>query len=150
MDKQRLQNDLKESMLAKDVVRTSVLRMLISAINYYEIQKGGANYVATAEDVLKVIQAQAKQRKDSIEQFEKANRPDLADKELVELKILEGYLPEQMPEDEIKKIVESTIAETNATSMHDMGKVMGRLNEKLKDKADMGVVSNLVKSKLQS
>ena len=148
MDKQQLQNDLKQSMLAKDVVKTSVLRMLISAINYYEIKKGGAGYVATPEDVLKVTQTQAKQRKDSIEQFEKADRPELAQKEKDELKILESYLPEQMSEDEVKKIVNETITETGATNMQDIGKVMGSLTPKLKDKADMGIVSKLVRENL--
>jgi len=101
MTKTDLQQQLKESMLARSELRTSVLRLLLSAINYYEIQKGGAGYVATEEDVLGVIQNQAKQRRDSIEEFKKAGRQELADKESKELEILSVYLPAQMTDEEI-------------------------------------------------
>ncbi len=148
MDKQKLQEELKESMLAKDELRTSVIRLLLSAINYYEIQKGGAGYSASDEDVLSVIQKEIKQRKDSIEQFKNAGRQELADKEQKELEILQKYLPEQMSEEEVKSIVQQTIQETGAKTITDMGKVMGALNAKLKGKADMGMVSQLVKSSL--
>jgi len=148
MTKQKLQEDLKESMLAKDTEKTSVLRMLISAIGYLEIEKGGAGYVATEEDVASVVQKEAKQRRDSIAEFERANRPELADKEKKELEILEAYLPEQMSEEEVKKIVEETITEAGASTIQDMGKVMGVLNNKLKGRADMGMVSRLVREKL--
>ena len=137
-------------MLAKDELKTSVLRMLLSAINYYEIQKGGAGYAATEEDVLAVIQNQAKQRRDSIEQFKNAGRQELADKEQKELEILQTFLPEQMGEEEVKKIIDQTISETGASTIQDMGKVMGALMPKVKGKADMGMVSNLVKQKLTS
>lgn len=150
MDKNKLKEELKQSMLAKDEVRTSVLRLLLSSLNYYEIQKGGAGYEATPEDILAVIQKEAKQRRDSIEEFKKAGRQELVDKEQGELDILQTFLPEQMSEDEVQKIVEETIAETGANSMADMGKLMGTLGGKLKGKADMGVVSNLVRSKLTS
>lgn len=150
MDKTKLQEDLKASMMARDEIRTSVLRMLLSGVNYYEIQKGGAGYTATPEDILSVVQKEAKQRRDSISEFEKAGRQELADKEKKELEILLVFLPDQMSEDEVRNIVEQTITETGATSMNDMGKLMGALNGKLKGKADMGMVSNLVKSKLTS
>lgn len=150
MNKQSLQEELKASMMARDELRTSVLRLLLSAINYYEIQKGGAGYVATQEDVLSVIQKEAKQRRDSIEEYKKAQRQELVDKEQKELDILQAFLPEQMGEDEINLIVEQTIKETNSTSMQDMGKLMGALNGKLKGKADMGIVSGIVRSKLNS
>src|SRR3990167_3727110 len=140
MDKQKFQEELKKSMLAKDELRTSVLRLLLSAINYYEIQKGGAGYVASKEDVLSVIQKEVKQRRDSIEEYKKAGRQELVDKEQKELEILQTFLPEQMNEDEVKKIVEETIKETGAKTMAEMGKVMGSLNTKLKGKADMGLV----------
>ena len=148
MDKQKLQEELKQSMLAKDELRTSVLRLLLSAINYYEIQKGGAGYTASEEDVLSVIQKEAKQRRDSIEEFKKAERQELVDKETGELNILQAFLPQQMGEDEIRSIVEQTITETNASSIQDMGKVMGALTGKLKGKADMGMVSQIVRTKL--
>ncbi len=150
MDKAKLQEELKQSMLAKDELRTSVLRLLLSAINYFEIQKGGAGYVATEEDVMSVISNQAKQRRDSIEEYKKAERPELADKEQKELDILQAFLPEQMGEEEVKKIVEETISQTGAASIQDMGKVMGALNAKLKGKADMSLVSNLVRQKLSA
>lgn len=150
MTKQDLQNELKTSMLARDELRTSVIRLLLSAINYYEIQKGGAGYIATDEDVLSVIQKEVKQRKDSIEQFKQANRQELVDKETKELEILQTYLPEQMAESEIKSIVEQTIKEVGASSITDMGKVMGTLTPKLKGKADMGTVSRMVKESLSS
>lgn len=150
MTKQKLQEELKQSMLSRDELRTSVLRLLLSAINYYEIQKGGAGYTASEEDVLAIVQKEAKQRRDSIAEFEKAGRQELVDKESAELNILQAFLPEQMGEDEVRNIVEQTITEVGATSMADMGKLMGALNSKLKGKADMSIVSNLVRSKLTS
>lgn len=150
MDKQKLQEELKQSMLAKNALRTSVLRLILSSLNYYEIQKGGAGYSATPEDVLSVIQKEAKQRRDSIEEFNKAGRQELVDKEQQELDILQTFLPQQMGEEEIKSIVEQTISETGATTITDMGKIMGALNAKLKGKADMGLVSTLVRQKLTS
>src|SRR3989344_2103063 len=136
MNKQKLQEELKYSMLARDELKTSVLRMVLSAINYYEIQKGGAGYEATEEDVMLVIQKEAKQHNDSIEQFKNAGRQDLVDKETKELEILKQYLPEQMGEDEIKKLIEESISQTGASSLQDMGKVMSALMPKLKGKAD--------------
>lgn len=150
MTKQDLQQKLKESMLAKEELKTSVLRLLLSAINYYEIQKGGAGYEATEEDVLSVIQKEVKQRRDSIEEYKKANRPELAEKEQKELQILQEFLPEQMSEDDVKKIVDETLAELKPTGMQDMGKIMSALTAKLKGKADMGIVSRLVREELSS
>lgn len=150
MDKVKLQEELKQSMLAKNELKTSVLRMLISAINYYEIQKGGAGYSATAEDVLSMIGSQVKQRRDSIEEYNKANRPELAQKEQQELEILQTYMPEQMSEEEVKKIVEEAVSQNGASTIQDMGKVMGILMPKVKGKADGSLVSNLVKQALTS
>lgn len=148
MNKQKLQEELKQSMLAKNELKTSVLRMLLSAINYYEIQKGGAGYEASEEDVLSVIQSQVKQRRDSIEQFKNAGRQELADKEQKELELLQVYLPEQMGEEEIRKLVKEAITQTGAASMQDMGKVMGYLTPKTKGKADGSFVSKLVRESL--
>jgi len=146
--KKDLQEELKQSILARDELKTSVLRMLLSAINYYEIQKGGAGYQATDEDVMSVIQKDAKQHNDSIEQFKNAGRQDLVDKESEELEILKQYIPTQMNEEEIKKLVEEAIAQTGATTITDMGKVMAALMPKLKGKADGGLVSKIVKDSL--
>jgi uncharacterized protein YqeY len=148
MNKQQLQEALKQSMLARNELKTSVLRMLLSAINYYEIQKGGAGYQASEEDILTVTQNQAKQRRDSIEQFKIAGRQELVDKETKELEILNTYLPEQMGEAEITKLVKEAIAETGASSMADMGKVMGVLMPKVKGKADGNLVSKIVRENL--
>ena len=148
MNKKKLQEELKQSMLARDELKTSVLRMVLSAINYYEIGKGGAGYEATDEDVMEVIQKEAKQHNDSIEQFKNAGRQDLVDKETKELEILKAYLPAQMNEEEIKKLVEKTISQTGASSIQEMGKVMAVLMPKLKGKADGGLVSKIVKDSL--
>lgn len=148
MNKEKLQQELIDAMKSGDETRKSTIRMLISAINYYEIEKGGAGYSATPEDILIVIEKEAKKRRDSISEYGKANRQDLVDKEQSELDILETYLPEKMSEEEIRKIVDETISETNASTMQDMGKLMGALNGKLKGKADMGIVSNIVREKL--
>lgn len=150
MKKETLQQDLKEAMIAKDAERVSTLRMLISAIGYHEIQKGGAGYNATEEDVMQVIQSEAKKRRDAIEQYQNAGRHDLADKETRELKMLEKYLPEQMGEEEIKRLVDEAIKQTDATSIQDMGKVMSALMPKVKGKADGGLVSKIVKDSLNS
>ena len=148
MFKQKLQEELKQSMLAKDTLRTSVLRMLLSAINYYEIKKGGAGYEATDEDVLSVIQKEAKQHRDSIEQFTKAGRQDLVDKETKELELLQTYLPKQISEREVNNLVKEAIKQTGATGVKDMGKVMGALMPKIKGKADGGIVIKVVKETL--
>ncbi len=148
MSKKQLQEELKQSMLAKDELKTSVLRLLLSAIGYYEIQEGGAGYEATDENVLSVIQKEVKQRKDSIEQFQNAGRQDLADKETNELNILQIYLPKQMSEEEIRVLVKDAIEQTDASSIQDMGKVMGALMPKVKGKADGTLVSQIVKTKL--
>lgn len=150
MTKQELQNQLKEAMLAKDVLKTSVLRLLLSAINYYEIQKGGAGYSASEEDVLSVIQKEAKQRNDSIEHYKLANRQDLVDKEQKELDILKAYLPAQMTEEEIQLLVKDAVAKTGASTPQDIGKVMGLLIPQTKGKADGSLISKIVKEKLST
>lgn len=150
MLKAQLREELKQAMLAKKELKLSVIRMLVSAITYYEIDKGGAGYEATDEDVLAVIEKQVKQRKDSIEQYEKAGRQELADKEKQELAMLEKYLPEQMSEDEIRSLVKEAIVTTGATSPQDMGKVMGALKTSTKGKADGALVSKIVRESLSS
>ncbi len=148
MLKQQLRDELKKSMLARETVNTSVLRMTLSAVGYYETQKGGAGYEATDEDVLIVIQKEVKQHRDSIEQFTAGGRQDLVDKETKELEILQKYLPAQMSEAEVKKLVVEAVKKTGAVSITDMGKVMGTLMPKVKGKADGGLVSKLVREEL--
>jgi uncharacterized protein len=148
MTKAQLKEELKQSMLARDAEKTSTLRMVISALGYYEIEKGGAGYEATEEDIEAVLQKQAKQRRDSIEQFKAGGRDELAEKETKELTLIESYLPEQMSEEEVGKLVEEAIKQTGATTAADMGKVMGALMPKVKGKADGTLVSRLVREKL--
>lgn len=150
MLKQKLKDELKESMLARNTLKTSVLRMLLSSLNYYEIQKGGAGYEATDEDTLSVIQKEAKQRRDSIEEFKKANRQDLADKEIKELEMLQVYLPAQMEEEEIRNLVQEAINQTGAKTIAEIGKIMGVLMPKIKGKADGGLVNKIVREFLTS
>src|SRR5579863_3883782 len=127
MTKAQLKEELKQSMLAKDADKTSTLRMVISALGYYEIEKGGAGYEATEEDVQTILQKQAKQRRDSIEQFKAGGRDELAEKETNELKIIESYLPQQMSEEEVKKLVDEAVSQTGASTPADIGKVMSAL-----------------------
>jgi len=135
-------------MLARDELKTSVLRMLISAIGYFEIQKGGAGYIATEDDILFVTEKQAKQRRESIDQFKKASRYDLADKEEKELEILKTYMPEQMSDEKLREEIKKNILETGAKTVADMGRVMSILVAKLKGQADMTKVSRILKEEL--
>ena len=148
MLKQQLQEELKQAMKNQEELQKSVLRMLLSAITYFEINKGGAGYEATDEDVLVVIDKQVKQRKDSIEQFEKAGRQELADKEKEEMALLQKYLPEQMSEDDLRSIVKETIATMGSVTIADMGKVMGAVMPKVKGKADGNLVGKIVREAL--
>ncbi len=144
-----LQEYMKAAMLDKDADKLSTLRMLKSSIQYAEINKG-AGYQATDEDVLDVIGKEVKKRRESMDLYEKGGRPELADKEKKELEVLLGYMPEQMGEDEVTKLVADAIAQSGATTMQEMGKVMGILMPQVKGKADSTMVSNLVRAKLTS
>ena len=149
MLKDKLQEDMKSAMVAKDELRLSVNRMLKSAVQYFEIQKGGAGYEATDEDILDVIGKEIKKRRESIELYKQGGRDEAAEKEQKELEILESYLPEQMPEEEVEKLVKEAVSQTGAKTMQDMGKVMGALMPKVKGKADATLVSDLVRKQLQ-
>lgn len=149
MLKDKLQEDMKSAMIAHNEEKLSTLRMLKSALQYAEIAKG-PDHQATDEEVLDVIAKEIKKHRESIDLYEKGGRPELVDKEKKELEILQSYLPEQMSEDEVKTLVDEAISSTGATSMQDMGKVMGALMPKVKGKADNSLVSNLVKQKLTS
>lgn len=148
MLKDKIQEDLKNAMLAKDEQKLSTVRMLKSALQYFEIQKGGAGYEASDEDVLEVIEKEIKKRKESIELYKQGGRQDAADKEQKELEILQAYLPEQMSEDEVRSLIKEAIASTGATTPQDMGKVMGTLMPKVKGKADATLVSTIVREEL--
>jgi len=150
MQKQKIQDDLKQAMLAKDEERLSVIRMLKSAIQYFEIQKGGAGYEATDEDVMDVVGREIKKRRESIEMYKNGNRPELAAKEERELTILQTYLPEQLDEETVRALVTEAVNQTGATTMQDMGKVMAALMPKVKGKADGNLISSLVREKLSN
>lgn len=147
MLKDNLEEDIKKAMLARDENVLSTLRMLKSAIQYAEINKG-VNYSATDDDILDVISKEVKKRRESIDLYEKGGRPELADKEKKELDIIQGYLPDQLEENEIKKLAKEAVSATNASGIQDMGKVMGVLMQQVKGKADPGLVSSIVKSML--
>lgn len=144
--KDQIQEDLKTAMFAKDSVSLLAIRALKASILKFETSGSGKEL--NDEVVIDLAKKEVKQRKDSIEQFEKAGRPELAEKEMAEIKILEKYIPTQMSEEEIKKIVEETMKETGANSAKDMGKLMGALMGKVKGKADGGLVNKVVKEAL--
>jgi uncharacterized protein YqeY len=136
---------MKSAMRAKEPARLSTIRLLLAAIKQREVDE---RIELDDAAVLGVIEKMVKQRRESIAQFEKAARNDLADVEKAEIQVLSGYLPQQMSADEVEKAVQSAISETGAAGAKDMGKVMAALKAKLAGKADMGKVSALVKSKL--
>jgi len=140
--------DLKEAMRAKETIKTAVLRMLKSAFKYGAIEKSGADAELSQEDAIQVVRKQAKQRRDSIESFEKGGRTDLAEKERKELEILNSYLPQAMNPDELAKIVRETIAEVGATSKAQMGAVMKALQAKVAGRADGKTLSTEVAKQL--
>src|SRR5689334_1189207 len=118
----KLKADLREAQLARNEIKVSTLRLLISEINNARIAKGGG---LSDEDILGVVKREAKKRKESVEAFKNAGRVEAADKEEAELKILEAYLPAQLPTEELTKLVEEAINELGATSTADIGKVIG-------------------------
>ncbi|MFY9621854.1 MAG: GatB/YqeY domain-containing protein [Pyrinomonadaceae bacterium] len=146
--KEQIISDMTAAMKAQDAARTSTLRMVKAAIMNREKDGGGE---LTDEDVQKLLRSQVKQRRDSVEQYEKANRPDLADKEQAEIAIIETYLPQSASQEEVDQAVLAAIAETGASSMKDMGGVMKAAMAKLAGKnAEGKMVSETVKAKLGS
>ena len=145
---QQVDADLKEAMRAKDAIRLGVLRMLKSALKYGAIEKSGADAELNDADAVQVIRKQAKQRQDSIASFEKGGRPELAEKEKVELAILNAYLPQQLSAQELTRIVRETIAEVGATSKAQMGVVMKALQAKVAGQADGKTLSLEVQKQL--
>lgn len=146
MIKNTLQKQINEAMKNKDEIKIMTLRMLSSAITNAEIKKNRESL--TEEEEMAVIEKEAKKRKDAIEAYKKAGALERAEKEEKELAILSEFLPEEMSDGDIKEIVEKTVDEMNASSMADMGKVMGVVMGKIKGGADGNRVSALVKEKL--
>ncbi len=144
---ERLMQDLKVAMREKDTLKKSVITMLRAAIKQMEVD---SRQEVTDEMVHEIIAKQIKQKKGAIEDFDKADRQDLVEEARAEIEVLMAYLPEQMSKDEIRELVDQTISETGASSMKDMGKVMGALVEKTKGRADNGLVSKIVREKLNA
>jgi len=161
--KEKIQLNIKKAMTEKDALTVSVLRMIMAAV--FNKEKEKRNKISkieeelekldklsqlTDEEVIEVISSEAKKRKDSIEQYEKGDRNDLAEQEKKELEILMKYMPEQIDEDEIRKIVKSKIEELSISSPQETGKVMGAVMPEFKGKADGAIVSKIVQEELKN
>ncbi|PIQ78579.1 aspartyl-tRNA amidotransferase [Candidatus Peregrinibacteria bacterium CG11_big_fil_rev_8_21_14_0_20_46_8] len=144
----QLTADLAAAMKAKDEVRVSTLRMLKAAVMKYEVS-GSQKKEADDETIQSIIQKEIKQRKDAMEAFAKGGKHDMAAQEEAEMEILKSYMPEQMSEEELKKVVDEVIKNTGATSKADFGKVMGAVMGKVKGRADGTAVSKLVGQSLK-
>jgi uncharacterized protein YqeY len=144
--KQQITSDLTQAMKAREAARTSTLRMVKAALTNREIEKGGE---LTDDEVMKALHSLVKQRRDSVEQYEKGGRQDLADKERAEITVIESYLPQAASREEIEQAVSQAIAQTGATSMREMGAVMKAAQALLAGRsADNRTVSEIVKAKL--
>lgn len=142
---EKINNDIKQAMRDKDSEILSVLRMLVSAMNNEAIVLKKKDEGLNKEEELKILKREAKKRKDSIEQYKAGGREELAEKEKKELEILQKYLPEEMNEDEVRKIVEEVVAGMDEVLPSQFGQVMGQVMAKTKGQADGGVVSKVVK-----
>ena len=143
--REQLNEDMKSAMKAREAERLAALRLLLAAVKQREVDER-----VTLDDagVIGVVEKMIKQRKDSIAQYEKAARQDLADKEKYEISVIEAYLPKQMSQQEVEAAVAQAVSQSGAKSPADMGKVMGVLKPMLAGRADMGKVSALVKARL--
>ena len=143
--KAQISEEMKSAMRAKESVRLGTIRLLQAAIKQREVDE---RIELTDADVISVIEKMLKQRRDSIAAYESANRNDLADIEKAEVTVLQAYLPKQLTENEVKEVLEKVVMETGATSIKDMGKVMGAIKPLVAGKADMGKISGLIKARL--
>lgn len=143
---EKLNQDIKQAMKNKEKDKLTVIRMVKASLQNEGI-KLGKNELSKEED-LTVLSRELKQRKDSLQEFKNADRLDLVEKTQAEIDVLVDYMPEQLSEEEVSAIVKQTIAEVNATSKEDMGKVMGALMPKVKGKADGSLVNKLVQQQL--
>jgi uncharacterized protein YqeY len=143
--RQTISDDMKTFMRAKDTARLGAIRLLQASIKQKEVDE---RIELNDDQILAVIQKMLKQRKDSIEAYQQANRQDLIDQEQLEIEVLTKYMPEPLSDEEINQFIEEVIATTGAADMKDMGKVVGVLKSKVAGRADMGEVSKLVRQKL--
>lgn len=145
--KSTILDDMKDAMRAKDKQKLGTIRLLTAAIKQVEVDE---RKELSDDDVVSIVVKMVKQRKDSTQQYQDADRQDLANQEIYEIGVLEKYLPAQLSESEIENMIKKAIDSTGASSMGDMGKVMGLLRPELTGRADMGTVSQKIKSLLQS
>ena len=143
--KNRILEDVTAAMRARDKPRLGTLRLVTAAIKQLEVD---SRVELDDAGVLTVLEKMLKQRRDSLQQYSDAGRKDLADQESYEIAIIETYMPEALPAEELDALIDATIAETGASSMRDMGKVMGLLKSQVQGRADLGAVSSTVKQKL--
>lgn len=143
--REKINQDMIAAMKSGNKELLAVIRMVKSQIQLEEIN---SKKELTDDEVINVISKQIKMRKDSIVEFAKGDRQDLIDKNLSEIDILVKYLPEQLTSEQINKLIDETISTTNATSVADLGKIMKELTPKVKGKADMSIITNLIKEKL--
>lgn len=159
--REKIDADFKEVFKAKDEVRVSTLRMLLAAIKNREVEKRTKLSKTESvekleklsklsdEEIIQVISSEIKRRREAAEQYRQGNRQELAKKEEAELKILSGYMPEQMQEEEIRRLVKGAIQKSGASSSQEIGKVMGILMPQVKGKADGGLVNKIVREELE-
>jgi hypothetical protein len=143
--KDRIQQEMKDAMRSGDKPRLGTIRLILAAIKQKEVDE---RIELGDAEVMAVLDKMAKQRRESISQFEKAGRDDLVQQEAGELTLIQEYLPEQLGEAEINALIDTAMSDTGASSIKDMGKVMGQLKPKLQGRADMGAVSALIKARL--
>ena len=143
--KQRITDDMKNAMRNKDKQRLATIRLAIAAFKQIEVDE---RRELTDQDVLAILDKMVRQRRESIKQYQSGNREDLAAQEQAEIVILQNYLPQPLSTEEIAGLIDAAMQTTGASSMQDMGKVMGQLKSKLQGRADMGAVSQLIKQKL--
>ncbi len=147
MLEEKILQDYKDALKQRDVVKTSILNFLRSEMNYYKIEKKKDKL--EDPDVIVVIKKQVKSHQDSIEQFEKGGRVDLVEKEKKELEILKSYLPQELGEDELKKIVEEVISATPNATIKEMGRIIKEVMAKAAGRADGKLISDLVRERLK-
>lgn len=147
MLRETLDSDLKDAMRNKEALKRTVLRTMLSEIRNAEID---SQTTLDDEGIISVLTKQMQQRKDSVEAYLAANRQDLVDKETEEINIISVYLPEQLPPEEIEAIITAAILETGASSLSDMGKVMGFVMPQVKGRADGKIVNTIVTEKLRT
>jgi uncharacterized protein YqeY len=147
---EKLNEDYKEAVRNKDEIKRNTINLLLSALKYRQIELRASGKELTDEEIIGVISKEIKKRKEAIELYEKGNRQDLAEKEKRELEILESYMPKQLSEEELLKIIDETIKSVGSSSPSDVGKVMKELMPKVKGKADGSLVKSLVEKRLAS